>query len=73
VYGCIAARTDTTQQSGQTPDQKVEINHVTVYINGFTETDPTGRLSLTTPDCMAQQNKFVSSRQSDQTPAAVRV
>jgi hypothetical protein len=34
-----------TQQSGQTPDKEVEINHITVYVSGYTETDPTGMLS----------------------------
>jgi hypothetical protein len=28
-YGYIEARTDTTQQSGQTPDKKVEIKNIT--------------------------------------------
>jgi hypothetical protein len=32
--GYIEARTDTTQQSGQTPDKEVEI---TVYVSGYTE------------------------------------
>ena len=39
----IGARTDTTQQSGQTPDK--DINHITVYASGYTETDTTGMLS----------------------------
>ena len=43
--GCIEARTDTTQQSGQTPDKDVDINHITVYVSGYTETDTTGMLS----------------------------
>jgi hypothetical protein len=50
-YGYIGARTDTTQQSGQTPDKKVEIKNVTVYVSGYTETDTTGMLSP--PDCLA--------------------
>jgi hypothetical protein len=33
----IEARTDTTQQSGQTPDKEVKIKNVTVYVNGYTE------------------------------------
>jgi len=35
--GYIAARTDTTQQSGQTPDKEVEIKNITVYVSGNTE------------------------------------
>jgi hypothetical protein len=34
--GYIGARTDTTRQSGQTPDEAVDINHITVYVNGHT-------------------------------------
>ena len=41
----IGARTDTTQQSGQTPDKKVEIKNFTVYVSDYTETDTTGMLS----------------------------
>ena len=42
--GYIAARTDTTQQSGQTPDKEVEIKNITVYVSGYTETpDSRGR------------------------------
>jgi hypothetical protein len=44
-YGYIGARTDTTQQSGQTPDKDVVIKNITVYVNGYTETDTTGMLS----------------------------
>ena len=44
-YGHIGARTDTTQQSGQTPDKEVEIKNFTVYVSGYTETDTTGMLS----------------------------
>jgi hypothetical protein len=48
-YGYIGARTDTTQQSGQTPDKEVEgKNSTTVYVSGYTETDTTGMLSPTT-------------------------
>ena len=43
--GSIAARTDTTQQSGQTSEKEVLINHITVYVSGYTETDRTGMLS----------------------------
>ena len=35
------ARTDTTQQSGQTPDKEETIYHITVYISGYTKTDTT--------------------------------
>ena len=42
--GYIEARTDTTQQSGQTPDKEVKIKHITVYVNGYTESaDSRGR------------------------------
>jgi len=39
VYGrgYIEARTDTTQQSGQTPDKEVDIKNITVYVSGYTE------------------------------------
>jgi len=47
-YGYIAARTDTTQQSGQTPDKEVEIKNITVYVSGYSETDTTGMLSRPT-------------------------
>ena len=46
-YGYIGARTDTTQQYGQTPDKEVEIKNITVYVSGYTETDTTGVLSPT--------------------------
>ena len=39
--GYIEARTDTTQQSGQTPGKEVGIKNITVYVSGYTET----------PDC----------------------
>ena len=40
----IEARTDTTQQSGQTPNKEVEIKNITVYVSGYTETpDSRGR------------------------------
>ena len=65
------ARHDTTQQSGQTPDVEVDIKNITVYVSVYTETDKTGKLSPQTVWC--QQSEFVSSRQSDQIPAAVRI
>jgi hypothetical protein len=34
--GYTEARTNTTQQSGQTPDKEVEIKKITVYVNGDT-------------------------------------
>ena len=68
-FGYIGARTDTTRQSGQTPDKEAEIKNITVYVSGYTETDPTGVLSP--PTVWLQQSEFVSSRQSGQTPAAV--
>ena len=43
--GYTGARTDKTQQSGQTPDKEVDINRVTVYVSGYIETDPTGVIS----------------------------
>jgi len=70
--GYVGVRTDTTQQSGQTPDKEVTINHITVYVSGYTETNTTGMLSPNNGR-MSGANKvgFVSSRQSDQMPAAV--
>ena len=41
----IGARTNTTQQSGQTTDKEVEIKNITVYVSGYTEIDTTGMLS----------------------------
>jgi hypothetical protein len=35
--GYTEARTDTTQQSGQTPDKEAEIKNIAVYVNGYTE------------------------------------
>ena len=70
-YGYTGARTDTTQQSGQTPDKEVEIKNITVYVSGYTETDPTGILSP--PNVWRQQSEFVSSRQSGQILVAVRI
>jgi len=34
-YGYIEAGTDTTQQSGQTPDKKLEIKNITVYVSSY--------------------------------------
>ena len=47
VLGCsyIGARTETSQKSGQTQDKEAEINHITVYVSGYTETNLTGMLS----------------------------
>jgi hypothetical protein len=45
VWPDTGARTDTTQQSGQTADKEVEIKNITVYVSGYTETDTTGMLS----------------------------
>jgi hypothetical protein len=70
--GYVGARTNTTQQSGQTPDKEVDINHMTAYVSGYTETDTTGMLPLKKgPTVWRQQNGFCSSRQSDQIHAAV--
>jgi hypothetical protein len=42
--GYIAARTDTTQQSGQTPDTEAEMKNITVPVSGYTKTsDSRGR------------------------------
>jgi hypothetical protein len=42
--GYIDARTDTTQQTGQTPDKEVEIKNTIVYVSDYTETpDSQGR------------------------------
>jgi hypothetical protein len=40
-YGYIETRTDTAQQSGQTPDKEAETKNITVYVSGYTETDTT--------------------------------
>ena len=37
-HGHIGARTDTTQQSEQTPDKEIEIKNINVYVSGYTET-----------------------------------
>jgi hypothetical protein len=44
---------------------------MTVFISGYTETDTTGMLSP--PTVWRQESEFVSSRQSGQTLAAVRI
>jgi hypothetical protein len=44
-YGYNGTRTDTTQQSGQTPDKEVEIKNITVYVSGYTEANTNGMLS----------------------------
>jgi hypothetical protein len=45
--GYTRDRTDTTQQSGQTPDKEVGIKNITVYVSGYTETpEPTQHNSL---------------------------
>jgi hypothetical protein len=44
-YDNTETRTDTTQQSGQTPDKEVELKNITVYVSSYTETDMTGMLS----------------------------
>ena len=57
--GYIGVRTDTTQQSGQTPDEEVTINHITVYVSGYTETNTTGMLSpKKRPNVGRQQSGF---------------
>ena len=61
---------ETTQhnKSGQTPDKELETQHITVYVSGYNETDPTGMLSPQT--VWRQHSEFDSSRQSGQIPAA---
>jgi len=70
-YGYIEARTDTTQQSGQTPDKEVQIKNFTVYVSVYTESDTTGMLSP--PTVWRKESESVSSRQSGQILAAVRI
>jgi len=53
------------------PDKEVEIKNITVYVSGYTETDTTGMLSP--PTVWRKQSEFVSSRQSGQILAAVRM
>ena len=68
----IGARTDTTQRSGQTPDKEVDINHITVYVSSYTETDTTRR-SQQRPTVWRQHSGFVSNWQSAHIPVAVCV
>jgi hypothetical protein len=70
-YSYIGARTDTTQQSGQTPDKELEMKNITVYVSGYNETDTTGMLSPAT--VWRQQSEYVSSQQSGQTLVAERI
>jgi len=55
----------------QWPDKEVEIKNITVYVSGYNETDTTGMLSP--PTVWRQHSESVSSRQSGQTPAVVRM
>ena len=70
-YGYIGARTDATRPSRQTPDKEGEIKNITVYVSGYTETD--NDRNIISPDCLAPTSEFVSSRQSGQILAAVRI
>jgi len=70
-YSYTGARKDATQQSGQTPDKEEDTKNITVYVSGYTETNTTGKLSP--PTVWRRQSEFVSSRQSGQIPAAVRI
>ena len=58
--GYTGARTDTTQQSRQTPDKEAVIKHITVYVSSYTETEPTGMLSPNNCRLSGQQRGFVS-------------
>jgi hypothetical protein len=60
-----------TQLNSQDRLQIRKHKHITVYVSGNTETDTTGMLFLST--VWRQQSEFVSSRQSGQTLAAVRI
>jgi len=44
-YSYTGARTNTTQQSGQTPDKGAEIKNISVYITGCTKIDMNEMLS----------------------------
>jgi hypothetical protein len=57
----IGDRTNTTQQSGQTLEIEEEINHIMLM----------SAATRNRSDCLAQASGFISSRQSDQTPAAL--
>ena len=70
-YGYTGARKDATRQSGPTPDKEVDIENITVYVSGYTETDTTRMLSP--PTVWRQQSEFVLSRKSGQIAAAVRL
>jgi hypothetical protein len=63
------------QQSGQTPDKEVKINHFIVYGSGYTESNLNGMLSPN--NCQlcgpTKQVCFSPDRQSSQTHAAVTV
>jgi hypothetical protein len=48
VRGYVEAKTDTTQQSGQTPDKEVKIKNFTVYVSGYLLT-PWSRVLLEKP------------------------
>jgi hypothetical protein len=59
----IGARTDTTQQSGESPDNTTDykkINHITAEGGGYTETDPTCLLSVY--NCLVCHNQKASFR-----------
>ena len=47
-YGYIGARSDTTQQSGQTTDKEAKRQNITVYVSGCAETDTTAMLCPST-------------------------
>ena len=47
-YGYIEARNNTTQEAGQTTDNEVEMQNITLYVSGCTETDTTEMLSPST-------------------------
>ena len=70
-YGYIGARNDTTRPSRHTPDKDVDITDITVYVSCYTVTDTAGMLSP--PTAWRKQSEFVSSRQSGQIPATVRI
>jgi len=70
----MVAGNGTTQQSGQTPDEEVDIQNITVYVSSYTEIDMIGILSpLPPPTVWCQQSEFVWSRQFGHIPVAVRV
>jgi hypothetical protein len=71
--GYIGARTDTTQQSGQTPEKEAEMNHIAVYSAATLKPMRLACCLPTTADCLTQLIGFVSSPQSGQAPAAVGI